>query len=120
MNVSTVLDVPFIAVGGHTGATTKIPIPEGLRIMEDGEKPVEGCGIFRVLTATDGDKRVVWDSREMRQIHDAKKLFVKLVKEGLVPYKVGVDGKATSEVMDDFDPGAEEVIFLPVQAVHGG
>jgi hypothetical protein len=47
-------------------------------------------------------------------------MFVNLIKKGLKPFRVGVDGKATSEVMDEFDPHAEEVIFLPQALVAGG
>ena len=47
-------------------------------------------------------------------------MFDACAAEGLVPYKVGVNGKASSEVMDEFDPYAEEVIFLPVAVVAGG
>ena len=101
-------------------ASVGIDVPENLRILEDGENPPEGFGVFRVMTPKDGDKRIVWDCRDMAQIGEAKAMFDKLIQEGLVPYKVGLDGKATSEVMDEFDPHAEEVIFLPVALVTGG
>jgi hypothetical protein len=101
-------------------AATQIVVPDSLRILEDHENPPEGFGVFRVMTPKDGDKRVVWDCRDMDQIEDAKAMFDQLIQEGLVPYKVGTDGRATSEVMDEFDPHAEEVIFLPVQLVVGG
>ena len=103
------------------GKGKKIEIPESLSILDDPKDvPPAGCGIFRIMTPKDGDKRIVWDNRSFAQIKDAKDTFNKLVAEGLVPYRTGVDGKATSEVMDEFDPYAEEVIFLPVALVAGG
>jgi hypothetical protein len=91
-----------------------------LKRLKDGEKVEEHFHVFRILTPEDGDVRVVWDRREMAQIRDAKKMFDDCIKKGLVPYKVGTDGKATSEIMDEFDAKAEEVIFLPIQQVVGG
>ena len=48
------------------------------------------------------------------QIEDAKAMFDECVAKGLVPYRIGLDGKQTSEIMDEFDPDAEEVVFLPI------
>jgi len=112
----------YVEVAGIKGSsvTEKVGIPDTLRIMEDGERPSQGHHVFRVMTAKDGDKRVVWDCHDLAQINDAKTMFDELVAQGLVPYKVGTDGRATSEVMDEFDPAAEEVIFLPVAMVTGG
>lgn len=98
----------------------KVEVPSALRVLDDGEKPAPGSSLLRVITTKDGDKRVVWDSRDFAQINDAKRMFDELAASGLVPYRVGTDGKATSEVMDEFDPAAEEVIFLPVGLVTGG
>ncbi len=112
----------FVEVTGIKGSsvTSKIPIPENLRVLPDGENPQRGFGVIRVMTPKDGDKRVVWDSNDYAQINDAKVMFDELVSQGLVPYKVGTDGRATSQVMDRFDPAAEEVIFVPVAMVTGG
>lgn len=88
--------------------------------------PMQGyyprCGfryVFRIMTAKDGDKRVVWDCRDLDQIADAKTMFDDCIEQGLVPYRVDFNGKVTSEVMDEFDPDAEEVIFLPVSKKLG-
>lgn len=117
-------------------------VPEELRILAeedvDGDfmelcaKAAEGLpaldyssfsslfGMFRILSQKDGDRRVVWCRRVIKEIKAAKKMFMDLLSKGMVPYKVGVDGKASVEVMDEFDPCAEEVIFMPVQAIRGG
>ena len=100
-------------------ASVEIQIPDSLKVLE-AEKAPEGYGTFRIMTQKDGDKRIVWDSSNFNQIVEAKDLFNKCVAEGLVPYKVGIGGKATSEVMNEFDPHAEEVIFMPVTMVTGG
>lgn len=102
-------------------ATVKIEIPDGLQVLDDhGQESPKGYGSMRVLTVKDGDKRIVWNARSFAQIQEAKEMFDACVAQGLVPYKVGVNGKASSEVMDEFDPYAEEVIFLPVSMVAGG
>jgi len=104
----------------RSSVAAEIAVPDELRILDDGEQPPAGAGIFRVMTPQDGDKRVVWE-RTLAEIREAKKLFVKLVKEGLTPYRVDAEsGRATAEVMREFDPAAGEVIFMPVALVKGG
>ena len=96
-----------------------IVVPKSLKFLSDGEKPKPGQHLFRIMTAKDGDKRVVWDCRDLDQIADAKEMFDACIEEGLVPYRVDFNGKVTSEVMDEFDPDAEEVIFLPISKKLG-
>lgn len=97
-------------------------IPDNLHVVPANEDPDPSpdIGCFRVMTIRDGDKRITWYRRSLEQIREAKKMFMDLLKEGLVPYRVGTDGAKTSEVMDEFDPNAEEVIFLPVRQIAGG
>ncbi len=68
----------------------------------------------------DGDKRVIWNCRVIQEIRAAKDMFLNLIKQGMMPFKVGRDGKRSSERMEEFDPVAEEVIFIPMPAVVGG
>lgn len=96
-----------------------LPIPDELRVT-DGTCQADGDCVFRIMSQKDGDKRVVWNKFSIPEINAANQLFKDLIAEGMVPYKVGVDGKATSEVMTEFDATAEEVIFLPIRAVVGG
>lgn len=77
-------------------------------------------GCFRIMSQADGDKRVVWCRKKIAEIKAAKTMFMGLISKGMIPYKVGVDGAATSEEMTEFDPTAEEVIFMPVRAIAGG
>lgn len=98
----------------------KIGVPTSLRVLKDGDSIAPHERMIRIMTIKDGDKRIVWDCRDLDQINEAKDMFDECVQQGLVPYKVGVDGKATSEVMEEFDPSAEEVIFLPIGLVAGG
>ena len=111
--MSTV-DVPFV----KGGAIASVQIPDSLQVVDS--PPSKDYGCFRIMTAKDGDKRVVWNRNVLAEIRDAKKMFDDLVKQGLCPYRVGTDGAATSEVMDEFDPVSEEVIFLPIAMVRGG
>jgi len=118
--MSTVLETNVIEFGN---LKTKIEVPPELTILggdEVMEVAPKGHGMFRIMTAKDGDKRVVWNCAVLQEISAARKMFMDCVKEGLVPYRVGTDGKPTSEVMDEFDPEAEEVVFLPVRLVRGG
>jgi hypothetical protein len=99
----------------------EVIIPDELHVVgDDGMKPVEHNRMFRVLSQDKGDDRITWDSRSLADIRAAKDMFVDFIKKGLKPFKVGVDGQATAEVMREFDPLAEEVIFLPMARVVGG
>lgn len=114
------IEIAMVRVGNKPGnASVKLQIPDSLSILSENQ-PETSFGCFRFMTPKDGDKRVVWDSRDFAQIVDAKAMFDKAVAQGLVPYLVGVNGRASSEVMAEFDPYAEEVIFLPVAMVAGG
>jgi hypothetical protein len=116
-----VLDFQTIKGGNAKGSVT---VSEKLDIYQGGHKGVKlnpRQRSFVIPSIKDGDKRVVWDSSDLDQINEAKALFDQLIQEGLVPYRVGLDGKATSESMNEFDPDAEEVIFLAIAAqVTGG
>ncbi len=84
------------------------------------EASKEDFGCFRILSQPDGDKRIVWCRTSIAQIAAAKKAFMGLLAKGMLAFKVGLDGKASSSRMDVFDPYAEEVIFMPVAAISGG
>jgi hypothetical protein len=111
------IEVPLVK---NSNVTESIAVPDKLRILKDKEKAGKWERCFRFLTPKDGDKRIVWDSRDMDQIEEAKAMFDEAVAKGLVPYRVGTDGKVSAEVMDEFDPEAEEVIFMPISQVAGG
>ena len=98
----------------------QIAIPDELRIADQNEAVGVEDSTFRILTVKDGDKRVVWNRKSIPEINAAKRLFDELKNEGLVPFKVGIDGEATSEEIELFDASAEEVIFLPMKMVAGG
>lgn len=95
----------------------KVPIPNVLKVSDN---QVENHGVFRILSQADGDKRIVWNRFSIPEIGAAEKLFEELRAEGMVPYKVGTDGNKSSEKLDKFDPAAEEIIFIPTQAIVGG
>lgn len=111
------LDIPAMA---GTQLRDTVELPDGIHVLPDGQNLPLGHFCFRILDPLKGDERLTWDSRDFRQIKAAKDLFVGLIKKGLKPFRVGIGGKATSEVMKEFDPKAEEVIFLPQAMVAGG
>jgi hypothetical protein len=97
-----------------------VTIPDELEVVDDVVLLPDDKVCWRIMTKEDGDKRVVWDSHSLPQIIAAKKLFDKLQKEGMVPYRVGTNGERTSEKMTEFDPKAEAVIFMPMKQIVGG
>lgn len=98
-----------------------VEVPDDLHVLTDGENTsVVEHGCFRIVTAKDGDKRIIWCRNVMAEISAAKRMFLDLITKGMVPYKVGLDGHASATVMKEFDPTAEEVIFMPVAAIAGG
>lgn len=109
------------SVRGLAGA---VEIPEELKIVLDADiqrfEKDDDFGMFRCLTPQDGDKRVVWNRRSLPEIAAAKKMFSDLIAKGMTPYRVGAGGQASAEVMTEFDPMAQEVIFMPLQMVGGG
>jgi len=95
-------------------------VPDGLQKLEDGEEiPAGAGGIFRIMNQT-GDDRLTWMRDSLHSIAAAKRAFVDLIKKNLVPYKVGVNGQASVEVMTEFDPHAEEVIFMAKKGIVVG
>jgi hypothetical protein len=115
--VPRTIDVSFLA---ESNAATKVNVPYGVQILENGDVKPKSHHMFRILHPLKGDERLCWDSTNFADIKGAKQLFVDLIEKGLTPYRVGVNGKATSEVMDEFDPMAEEVIFMSLKLVVGG
>lgn len=111
--------IEFTVVSG-TRLKEVVDVPEELTILEDNQAVPENHFVFRILSQEKGDERLTWNSRSLMEIQAAKKMFVDLIKKGLKPFKVGVSGEATSEIMTEFDPSAEEVIFLPHKMVMGG
>ncbi len=96
-------------------------IPEHLTVLEDPVAPKPpGSGMFRILSKQHGDTRVVWNKYSLAEVRAAKEMFDDLILKGLIPYVVGEDGRASVVVMDEFDPSAEEVLFMPIQMLAGG
>lgn len=96
-----------------------IPVPDDLRNMNDLLCKDDEC-VMRILSQEDGDRRLVWNKFSIPEISAARKMFDDLVREGMVPYRVGVDGDASSVKMTQFDPSVEEIIFMPIKALIGG
>ena len=116
MSTARTIRITAKSIGKASDEAIDVDIPESLGMLDDAHAAPDGCGMFRILTPQDGDKRVVWDSRDLRQINDAKDIFNDLVEEGLRPYRVDPSGRRSPEIMDEFDPSAEEIYFAPDQA----
>lgn len=115
MSALATIDISLLS---GTKLKETLEVPKELQLAD--KRPTEFHRMFRILHPEKGDERLVWDSRVLKEIRAAKDMFVNLIKKGLKPFKVGLDGKATAEVMTEFDASAEEVIFLPSALVTGG
>lgn len=116
----TIANALKVSVFAHQKGDIDLDIPASLGILEDGAPKEHGFGVLRIINQKDGDKRIVWNSRIIEEISDAKDMFNKLVSEGFVPYCVDILGKKMASIMKEFDPRAEEIIFAPIQAMKGG
>jgi hypothetical protein len=101
--------------------TIEFEISDKLQILDDpSSQPPKGSGCMRIPTEADGDKRVIWDNQDLEQIAEAELTFNNLIAQGMEAYKVGIDGKKSSEKIFEFDPHAEEIIFVQLAMVAGG
>ncbi len=112
--MSSVIDVPVIE---NSNLTMQMVVPDSLRVVEDSLPPPKH-GMFRIINHKDGDKRVVWNSESLAEIQAAKEMFDDLKKK-MTPYKVGKGG-AKTEIMKEFDPMVEQILFAPTQLAMGG
>jgi hypothetical protein len=88
--------------------------------LEQGQEALPEFGMFRILSPKSGDDRLTWDKRDFRAMQDARQTFLDLVKKGFKPFRVGGDGNRSNEVMREFDPTAQQVVFVPMAPVAGG
>ncbi len=95
-------------------------VPECFDLLQDGETANPEHNEFRIQNPASGDDRLTWDRRDFSAIQEARRTFVDLVKKGFKPFRVGLDGKKTNAVMQEFDPVAQQVLFIPMPVVAGG
>jgi hypothetical protein len=69
-------------------------------------------GELAVMTSTDGDLKVIWDSDKPDEVSHARKTFDEFKAKGYLAYKVQKGGDK-GEVMKAFDASAERVILAP-------
>jgi hypothetical protein len=112
MSIAQSVKVPVCSNGkGFYGSEIDVEVPDALQVLKNGQTPA-GKRCFTILNKS-GDDRIVWDGGVLAEIGEAKRMFDKLVMQGLVPHRVDSHGRSTPEVMDEFDARAEEVVFLP-------
>ena len=62
-----------------------------------------------------GHETLTWDEADVSSVENALKEYAALRETGFVPFKKE-PGKADVERLDEFDPGAEEIVWLrPLQ-----
>lgn len=60
-----------------------------------------------------GDTKIIWDKRNSDEVDAARATYKSLTKKGYRAFHVtGKDG-LQGDQMDEFDPNAERVIFIP-------
>lgn len=74
----------------------------------------EGKHVIHELDGS-GDVRTVWDPEDEADVEMARNLFKKAMKAGRVAYAVKRNGDK-GEVVKEFDPSAEKLIFAPAMA----
>jgi hypothetical protein len=47
-------------------------------------------------------------------------MFNHFIQQGLSAYRVTPGGSKSTQSIDEFDPTAEEIIFMPITLVAGG
>lgn len=66
---------------------------------------------LRVLS-TSGDDRLAWDASDLAQLKEARAKFYELLDKGYLAFYVDDEtGKETNEMITEFDPWCEEVLF---------
>jgi hypothetical protein len=76
---------------------------------ENGNVPT---GMMRKMNRK-GDGSVFWNKNDPKDVALAERFFKAAKKEGMAAYRVeGEDGKR-GEVIREFDPEAERIIFVP-------
>lgn len=116
----TTLEVPALA---GSSLTSQIEVGEHLSFHNDS--PPKNWVVWRIMTPKDGDRRIVWNPDSFTEINEARDLFRKLIKAGMVPYICDAQGKPTGEIMDVFDPldgmvSFQDVVWAPKKLAVGG
>lgn len=79
-------------------------------IIEEALSPNQG---LMAIMNEDGDKKTVWDRTRPVEVEAARREFDYLRVNGYLAFKVeGSDGRK-GEVLHEFDPKAERIIFSP-------
>ncbi len=78
----------------------------------EAEAAETGKSVMRCMDPSLGDMKVVWSSDNEDETALARDQFRKAIDKGLTAYGVTRRGKK-AEVMREFDPDAEAIIFAP-------
>lgn len=81
-------------------------------------KSADGRGEMAMMNET-GDTKTIWDSKNPDEVENARKQFEFFTKtKKFAAFKVAKNGDKTSEIIREFDPELEKIIFVP--ALAGG
>jgi DNA polymerase IIIc chi subunit len=90
-------------------STMTLNLTENLNVKTHGE--------IAVMDAT-GDTKVIWSRDNADEVEVAREQFKQFKAKGFTAFKVrGKDGERGDQI-DEFDPNAERIIFVP--AMRGG
>ncbi len=82
----------------------------GMRIST-GDLP-EGHGEFAIM-GVEGDTKIMWDKSKPAEVKNAEESFKRLRKDGYLAYKVVGDKGDKGDMLTEFDPNAERIVFSP-------
>lgn len=85
--------------------------------IDDLQQETSDKSVLRIMDPKAGDLKTVWSADNADEVELVRGQFDSAKKRGLVPYKVDRKG-GRAEVMREFDPAAEAIIFAP--PVAGG
>lgn len=75
--------------------------------------PLEAGQSVMAVMNTDGDKKTIWNRANTVEVEAARKEFKHFKDSGYIAYKVQGEKGERGEVLSEFDPQAERIIFAP-------
>jgi hypothetical protein len=104
----------------EAAATVSQYIKQGYQVRKDShmgeihllppDRP-KNQGLFRVLSQN-GDDRIVWDRTSPDEVREAYTKFDDFIARKYTAYAIMRDGTRGPKI-DAFDPGMEEILFVP-------
>ena len=86
-------------------------------LVAEANRVEESEGLVMVILDQTGDTKHIWDRNSEAEVEEARSLFDRMTKRGMVAWSVTRKGDKDQRITA-FDPQAEKIIFAP--ALQGG